>query len=88
MFEFICGDLIESAEAFLNLSSITVDGVQYVPALDGVVAITHLCLGVLDRIRIHVATFFLYLVLLFCGVHFLIRYIKSVRERNKSEEVK
>lgn len=81
MTELLCGDLIESVEAFLNLSSITVDGVQYVPITDAVVATFDLYVQAFARIELFVSVSIFGILLTICGAHFLFRYVRFCRNR-------
>lgn len=79
MIENLCGDLIEAVESFLNLSSITIDGVQYVPMTDAVVASFDLFAHAFAHIELVVSASIFGILLAICGAHFLYCYFRSCR---------
>ena len=80
MIELLFDDLISSVDAFLNISSITVDGVQYVPITDAVVSLFDLYAQSFARIQLVVSSSILSVALTICAAHFFLSYIRFYRK--------
>ena len=88
MIENLCGDLIEAVESFLNLSTITIDGVQYVPITDVVVASFDLFARAFARVELLVSASIFGFALTICSAHFLCCYFRSYRKVKDKQQDK